>query len=63
MQATRRPSKEAMKALLKAGADVTARARNGENAVDIASKGYVWPDRTVYLPELVELLSSYSGKR
>jgi ankyrin repeat protein len=61
--ATRRPSLEAVKALLKAGADVKARARNGDSAVAIAARGYVWPDRTVYHPELVQLLSSYGGER
>jgi ankyrin repeat protein len=60
--ATRRPNIDAVKALLKAGADVKARARNGENAVDIAAKGYVWPDKTVYFPELVQLLSSYGSQ-
>jgi ankyrin repeat protein len=61
--ATRRPSLEAVKALLEAGADVTARGRNGDRAIDIAARGYVWPDQTVYHPKLVELLSSYDGKR
>ncbi len=61
--ATRRPNMEAVKALLQANADVKVRARNGQTAVDIATRGYAWPDRTVHFPELVELLSSYAGKR
>jgi hypothetical protein len=63
MLATARPNIEAVKALLRAGADVKAKANNGDTALDIASRGYAWPDRTVHFPEMVDLLSSYAGKR
>jgi ankyrin repeat protein len=63
MLATRRPNIDAVKALLKAGADASARAQSGQSALDIALKGYAWPDRTVYFPELVQLLSSSGGQR
>jgi hypothetical protein len=63
MLATGRPNIEAVKALLQTSADVKAKAMNGDTALDIASRGYVWPDRTVHSPEIVDLLSSYAGKR
>jgi ankyrin repeat protein len=58
MLATGRPNIESVTALLNAGADVNARSRKGDNAIDIAIRGYVWPDKTVYFPELVALLRS-----
>jgi ankyrin repeat protein len=63
MLATGRPEIKAVKALLEAGADVRAKAKNGDTALDIASRGYVWPDRIVHSPQMVDLLSSYAGKR
>jgi ankyrin repeat protein len=63
MLATGRPNIEAVRALLVAGADVNAKAKNGHTALDIASRGYVWPDKIVHFPEMVDLLSSYVGKR